>query len=75
MTCLSAVELAAHESFERMLESIKRGAFKKHTLTSSAIPFAWKQGEYLAGYNRLLKSRNFNYIVGESEEKNDQTLL
>lgn len=63
MTCPSTVELAAHESFERMLESIKRGAFKKHTLTGSAIPFAWKQGEHLAGYKRLLKSRNFNNIL------------
>lgn len=53
----------AHESAARMLESLQRGAIKRHVLTGNSIPFALKQEEYLAGYARLLKSRNYNYIL------------
>lgn len=56
-------EHTAHESSARMLESLQRGAIKRHVLTGNSIPFAWKQEKYLAGYARLLKSKNYNYIL------------
>lgn len=56
-------EHTAHESSARMLESLQRGAIKQHVLTGNSIPFALKQEEYLAGYARLLKSRNYNHII------------
>lgn len=54
---------AVHESSKRMLESLECGAIKKHVLTNSSVPFALKQSEYLAGYERLFNSRNYNYIL------------
>lgn len=61
--CHFNAEHTAHESFARMLESLQRGTIKRHVLTGNSISFALKQEEYLAGYARLLKSRNYNYIL------------
>lgn len=72
MTVKLPVCEATIESSERVMADLKSGSYQEHILTNAAVPFVEKEARYLLGYSRILKSRNYQYILdceGVTEEK------
>ena len=59
----SVADESTRQSSERVMESLHHGRIKEQILTNDAISFSEKEVNYKIGFSRLLKSRNFAYIL------------
>ena len=60
---LSAADDLTIKSSSRMMNSIKNGSMKKHNITDNAIPFSEKENHHLHGFSRMLKTKNYGYVL------------
>ena len=68
---LAVSDNATIQSSLRMLQSAKSGHIKKHNIMDRALPFSEKENSYLLGFSRMLKTRNYKYVLeckGDTED-------
>jgi len=54
---------AAIQSSIRMMQSARDGYIKKHNITNNALSFSEKENRYLNGFSRMLKTKNYSYVL------------
>lgn len=60
---LDVADEDTRKSCRKMMESLHMGTFKRHILTNSAVSFSEKETDYVLGFSRLLKSKNYKYVL------------
>lgn len=47
----------------QVIASVLSKEYREQVLTNDAVPFVHKEAQYCAGFNRMLNSKNFRYIM------------